>query len=707
MPQPTPNWITVSSSTVSSTSNSPTVDGLMVNDRITFGTSVALTSYLWTVPQRPPGSAALFLNPNASSATFIPDAPGLYQIGCHTGDTVLTIYLTVQGSAGSDDDKERINVRSWGVVPNDSSTAQQTLNTAALNAAGRLAKTSGRTLVLPAGVIYINGIWDIGEDTDVSADIIIWGSSHKAGTEIIGTGSGVAVARVNGETINFELRNVRFNANNERDMGLYVRGTFQNNGFISNLSCASPKTWGALTLAKGSSLIGCQLHNVDLAGQNAVWGLYSQDSGALQNTHWYGGRFASCGASANALYAINRGSGQPDIFFHGPAWEGNRGTAVYAQGGHHLIVDTGHVENNCQSDSGGYTQPEQKFAGYVMSWPMVTLASALGSQPAVTATGERSVGESYTSIEIAIVTGGTLGAMQWRWRTVTSGVAGSWSATVTSESGSATRLSATGYDVTFAAGTYTVDNTYTLSHPSIALTGVPSGTITTVDVECTTPGALGVAQVRYRVDAGGWTTVTTGTAVSLSNGLTLVCSSGTYATTHTYAFTKKTTACHVVFDGIRFGQTFQSHPNPRITGDYATIIELISTTNANTDTITGPSGQAAGSWLVFNGLYNEPTVSWPAMNKIIRMPEKWGTVTISGANTSTAYTFSGGSLADEPDNSYTLMLSLSSVTGTPASGSFSGYASAIATTGFTLNVPTAPGVGNSVTYVYTIKRPRL
>jgi hypothetical protein len=75
-----------------------------------------------------------------------------------------------------------------------------------------------------------------------------------------------------------------------------------------------------------------------------------------------------------------------------------------------------------------------------------------------------------------------------------------------------------------------------------------------------------------------------------------------------------------------------------------------------------------------------------------------GTATISGGSTSVAVTFAGAGWFDEPDTSYKVALWVDSISGAPAAGAYASYATAIATSGFTINTPTAPGVGTSVTY---------
>jgi hypothetical protein len=72
--------------------------------------------------------------------------------------------------------------------------------------------------------------------------------------------------------------------------------------------------------------------------------------------------------------------------------------------------------------------------------------------------------------------------------------------------------------------------------------------------------------------------------------------------------------------------------------------------------------------------------------------------TISGSATSTNVTFGTA----ESDTSYLIHLSVASISGSAAVTT--PYGSAYATTGFTINVPTAPGVGTGVTINWFMTR---
>jgi hypothetical protein len=78
-----------------------------------------------------------------------------------------------------------------------------------------------------------------------------------------------------------------------------------------------------------------------------------------------------------------------------------------------------------------------------------------------------------------------------------------------------------------------------------------------------------------------------------------------------------------------------------------------------------------------------------------------GTVTVTGASTSQAVTFTNL----EPDSTYNVMLSVRSSSGAPAAGAFTPVApTSITTSGFTVNLQSAPGVGNSVSYNWFLYR---
>ncbi|WP_341702634.1 hypothetical protein [Ferrovibrio sp.] len=79
-----------------------------------------------------------------------------------------------------------------------------------------------------------------------------------------------------------------------------------------------------------------------------------------------------------------------------------------------------------------------------------------------------------------------------------------------------------------------------------------------------------------------------------------------------------------------------------------------------------------------------------------------GTLTITGASTTGAVTFS----AVQANTNFIVTFSpVTGSTGTPAAGAYVPLSIAKTTSGFTLTLTAAPGVGNSVTYQYRVQAP--
>jgi hypothetical protein len=78
----------------------------------------------------------------------------------------------------------------------------------------------------------------------------------------------------------------------------------------------------------------------------------------------------------------------------------------------------------------------------------------------------------------------------------------------------------------------------------------------------------------------------------------------------------------------------------------------------------------------------------------------FGTVTVAAAATTGVATFA----AAQADAVYNLVLSPVSITGTPDVGAFRVTAIAQTAAGFTVTVAVAPGLGNSVTFNYQLRR---
>jgi len=78
----------------------------------------------------------------------------------------------------------------------------------------------------------------------------------------------------------------------------------------------------------------------------------------------------------------------------------------------------------------------------------------------------------------------------------------------------------------------------------------------------------------------------------------------------------------------------------------------------------------------------------------------FGEITVSGANPSATHTFAEA----QPDTSYSVVLAAKSKTGTPATGAYEIAEQTYTTADFTITVEAAPGVGNSVTFVWHLRR---
>lgn len=81
-------------------------------------------------------------------------------------------------------------------------------------------------------------------------------------------------------------------------------------------------------------------------------------------------------------------------------------------------------------------------------------------------------------------------------------------------------------------------------------------------------------------------------------------------------------------------------------------------------------------------------------------PWKTGTLTISGASASGSFLFD----ANEQDVNYALIVVQSDFSGTPAAGSSVVTRHTMDIDGFSIDIDTAPGVGNSVTFNWLLTR---
>lgn len=122
-----------------------------------------------------------------------------------------------------------------------------------------------------------------------------------------------------------------------------------------------------------------------------------------------------------------------------------------------------------------------------------------------------------------------------------------------------------------------------------------------------------------------------------------------------------------------------------------------------TDIAGGGGARCGGVWSTGDRIMNSPPVlgaqSYPLASRFggVNVP---GTATITGAATSVAVVLPSTEWVDD----YRVRLDVESVTGVPAAGSFAPYVTALTATGFTINVPTAPGGVAAVTFRYTTWR---
>ena len=77
-----------------------------------------------------------------------------------------------------------------------------------------------------------------------------------------------------------------------------------------------------------------------------------------------------------------------------------------------------------------------------------------------------------------------------------------------------------------------------------------------------------------------------------------------------------------------------------------------------------------------------------------------GEITVSDADPSATHIFAEA----QPDTSYSVVLAAKSKTGAPATGAYEIAEQVYTTADFTITVETAPGVGNSVTFVWHLRR---
>lgn len=96
------------------------------------------------------------------------------------------------------------------------------------------------------------------------------------------------------------------------------------------------------------------------------------------------------------------------------------------------------------------------------------------------------------------------------------------------------------------------------------------------------------------------------------------------------------------------------------------------------------------------------TIAVEARNLANSRAGKVGSVTVSGAATTGVVTWTGDDVQD--DASYNVVFGAITLTGAPAANSTVIRSTAKLTTGFTITVAAAPGVGTDVTFDYQIQR---
>jgi hypothetical protein len=551
--------------------------------------------------------------------------------------------------------------------------------------------TLGQVLFLPADTIRLDGELVVSYDSAVCR---IQGQSQDQ-TILQSSGAGECVVRVTGRSVSLIWSDFQINAQDTREAALFVDSGAQvsNVSTIQNVSLRRAGTYGGLTVL--GTMLGCGFSNISFSGGR--YGVYSEYSPGLQDTRWFKLRISNtvnCG-----IFLRNYGPGSPDMSFYGMTVEGNRGQAMDVQGGHALVMVSGHTENNV-SDDNTDTVPEFEFGGGIVGYVTSPLIGSGTTPPDVTYTGPR----WFDSLEIDVLTGGSRGVATFRYRFN----GGDWSDTKTT--GATVALEKEGSVANFAAGTYDSDNLYTLDSPNVGIVGGPFGTWDQIEVQIVVGGTIGVAEFQRRTITGGvpaaWSAnVLTASTVSLGSGVSATFPAGTYETVDNYIFDKQTTRCTVNFYGTRFGAQPAGHTNPRINIQSTHCVpRLDSVTFSSGDSITAANGSSTGSALLLIGLATRPTVTWTGGNaRVNTWPSPSGSVTISNANTTSTVTIP----TPEHDANYLPLVSVVATTGTPAAGSTNAYVTSRSATDFVINLDAAPGVSNSVTVAWSLQRPAI
>jgi hypothetical protein len=599
--------------------------------------------------------------------------------------------------------------------------------TSALQSALNDAVSGSKLLVLPAGVLSISGFLSAGQGT-TNALVRIEGSgpfTTSIRSSVAGTDNR-AVFKVYGNGTCLMLSNLRFDANSNRQSAILVYGTCDSSSVFRNVSLRAASLYGNLSLAPDASLAGAKFY--DFRPDSGAYSIYADDSTSLMDCDFMGARIT--GSTVGGIWLRNRSVANPapvpSINIYGVDIENHYYSAVDALGGHMLNIWGSHVEYNANHDVTNKV-PEIRVGGSILSGPTVAMPSTGTAPPVVKIVGNRSVFETFDTMELQVITPGALGTMVFQWRTKTGGVPGAWN-TVSTVIGVTTYSAInTGYSFSLSAGSYSADNNYLFSQPKIVIDSGVAGNIDPlatgigVEVQITVSGGFGVGKFKYRVYnggvAGGWsadTTIQSSVTFPIDGGGSTYLLVGTFEnrtyqytpgdlTQCTYQYYRIDTRMTFQYAGVRLGALGGTQTNPRVgaVSCYTTLLFSDGTLLNAGDNVTGVSGTGTGSAIYVTSPMVQPMVSWPGMEMFNINPRVTGTAIIADNSTSSTVTLS----YDQPSAGYYVMVTPLSVTGTPSAGSMTPYISARGTHTFTISVPTAPGAGNSVTYTWMMTRP--
>jgi hypothetical protein len=598
--------------------------------------------------------------------------------------------------------------------------------TAAIQAAIDAGVAANKRIVLPPGRIYLAGTLSVNVTTYLGI-IVIEGVGPRSTTLYAGVPgsdprSVFMVAGTAAINPTFLLSNLCIDANGQRQSAFLVMGTYVFTSSLSNVVLTGSSTYGNLSVAYSASLLGCQFYNVSMEG--GAYSIYADESSSLQACAFFGSRIT--GSSVCGIWGRNHDHGSPDIHFWGTKISGHAHSAMDFGGGHFVTVWGSRIGNNCISDSTN-TVAETRVGGSILSDPSLVMSNSGTAPPVVQISGNRSAFANFDTVEVGIVTPGTLGNMVFRWRTITGGSPGPW-ASVSSLAAATTNytLANTGYTLSLSAGSYSADNDYLFVQPTIAMnSGVvgnvdSAGFVVSVEVQITVSGGFGVGKFRYRVYfngvAGAWSADTTiqqtvtfpVDGAGKGYGLVGTFENRTYQYTPgdltqcTYQYVRNTTRAYCDFDGCIMMPRPVGRTSPRITvaSTHTTFVANESTQWQPGDTCTGVDGTGTASSAIVASPVSAPVWSWPSSQRADISPEIAGTIQISDAGTTATQSLS----YTQMDTNYWVMVRPMTVSGNPAAASYAPYVSAKTVNSFTITVPGAPGAGNSILYAWMLVR---